>query len=40
MKKVVAVVTVAEAEEAARVADLPVYATAALADVAEGSRTV
>lgn len=34
MKKKVAVVTVAEAEEAARVADLPVEATVALAEVA------
>ncbi len=34
MKKKVAVVRVAEAEEAARVADLPVEATVALADVA------
>ena len=34
MKKKVAVVTVAEAEEASRVADLPVEATVALAEVA------
>ncbi len=34
MKKKVAVVSVAEAEEAARVADLPLEATVALAEVA------
>ena len=34
MKKKVAVVTVAEAEEAAKLADLPLEATVALAEVA------
>ena len=38
MKKKVAVVNVAEAEEAARVADLPVEATVALAEVAGAHR--